>query len=218
MTFDVGTDTPKAATRPLRERQREERETLIVATAQAVFAELGYHDTSIDEIAARVGISKGTMYSHFASKEDLLGAVFERELDSLIAQIEEISRAEAPVRARLEQVLLQGYAGTHGIHPRMLELHNLPGPARDVVKKRANLRRNIEVVTDLISELIEEGKLTGELEAAIPTSFMLAAFLNLASPSYYARLLENDPLTPAEFVANVSRIFFQGVLAGSDVK
>lgn len=213
MTFEIGTDTPKAATRPLRERQREERETLIIATAQEVFAELGYHDTSIDEIAARVGISKGTMYSHFASKEDLLGAVFERELDSLIAQIEEISRADVPVRARLEQVLLQAYTGTHGIHPRVLELHNLPGPARDVVKKRATLRRNIEVVTDLISELIEEGKLTGELEAAIPTSYMLAAFLNLASPRYYARLLEDEQLTPAEFVANVSHIFFQGVLA-----
>jgi AcrR family transcriptional regulator len=213
MTFEIDTDTPKAATRPLRERQREEREALIIAAAQEVFAELGYHDTSIDEIAARVGISKGTMYSHFASKEDLLGAVFERELDSLIAQIEEISRASVPVRARLEQVLLQGYTGTHGIQPRVLELHNLPGPARDVVKKRATLRRNIEVVTDLISELIEEGKLTGELEATIPTSYMLAAFLNLASPRYYARLLEDEQLTPAEFVTNVSHIFFQGVLA-----
>jgi AcrR family transcriptional regulator len=213
MTFEIDTETPKAVTRPLRERQREERETLIIAAAQEVFAELGYHETSIDEIAARVGISKGTMYSHFASKEDLLGAVFERELDSLIAQIEEISRANAPVRARLEQVLLRGYTGAHGIHPRILELHNLPGPARDVVKKRATLRRNIEVVTDLISELIEEGKLTGELEAAIPTSYMLAAFLNLASPRYYARLLADEQLTPAEFVANVSHIFFQGVLA-----
>ncbi|MFL5699301.1 MAG: helix-turn-helix domain-containing protein, partial [Ktedonobacteraceae bacterium] len=58
--------------RTLKERQRQEREALILQAAEEVLIEKGYHEMSMDEIAARVGISKGTVYLHFASKEDLV--------------------------------------------------------------------------------------------------------------------------------------------------
>ncbi len=65
-------EQPKAKTAPLslKERQRREREELILQVAEEVLLEKGYYEASIDEIAARVGIAKGTVYLHFASKED----------------------------------------------------------------------------------------------------------------------------------------------------
>ena len=56
--------------RSLKDRQREERERLILEAAEELLAEKGYHEMSIDEIAARVGVSKGTVYLHFSSKEE----------------------------------------------------------------------------------------------------------------------------------------------------
>src|SRR5579871_1033504 len=74
----------------LKERQRLEREQLILEAADDLMLERGYHDTSIDDIAARVGISKGTVYHHFTSKEDLVVALLERGMRHLQATFDEI--------------------------------------------------------------------------------------------------------------------------------
>ena len=75
--------------RSLKERQRKERADLILQAAEEVLSERGYHEMSIDEIAARVGIAKGTVYLHFASKEDLVFALFEREVQTFAQKTEE---------------------------------------------------------------------------------------------------------------------------------
>jgi len=51
---------------------REEKKSLIIETAIELFAEKGFHNTSISEIAKKAGISKGLMYNYYESKEDLL--------------------------------------------------------------------------------------------------------------------------------------------------
>lgn len=50
----------------------EERETLILQTTAQLMEEIGYSTLTIDKVVARVPYSKGTVYNHFASKEDLL--------------------------------------------------------------------------------------------------------------------------------------------------
>src|SRR5947208_14875021 len=79
---------PVTAPRSLKEKQRQEREALILQTAEEVLMEKGYYETSIDEIAARVGIAKGTVYLHFPSKEDLVIAIFERDMKKLLQYID----------------------------------------------------------------------------------------------------------------------------------
>lgn len=56
-------------------RVGRERRALIVDGATALFAEEGYGDTSLRDIAERVGVSKSTLLHYFGSKEDLLSAV-----------------------------------------------------------------------------------------------------------------------------------------------
>ncbi|HEX6109636.1 MAG TPA: helix-turn-helix domain-containing protein, partial [Ktedonobacteraceae bacterium] len=79
---------PVTAPRSLKEKQRGEREALILQVAEEVLMEKGYYETSIDEIAARVGIAKGTVYLHFPSKEDLVIAIFERDMQQLLQYID----------------------------------------------------------------------------------------------------------------------------------
>ena len=64
---------------------REERREVIERAATAVFAEHGYAGASIDEIAARSGVSAPVVYDHFASKEDLYRRLLERQRDDLVA-------------------------------------------------------------------------------------------------------------------------------------
>ncbi len=67
------------------------REEQVRAAALRLFKEKGYHATSMRDIAAAVGINKGSLYSYIKSKEDLLVPVFEQAQGVLLTEIEQIS-------------------------------------------------------------------------------------------------------------------------------
>jgi AcrR family transcriptional regulator len=60
-----------------KENQVQTRERLLDAALE-VFSRRGYHSTSVDEIAAEAGFSKGAVYSNFSGKEDLFLALIDR--------------------------------------------------------------------------------------------------------------------------------------------
>ena len=100
--------------RSLKERLREVRAGLILDVAEEMLAEKGYHDTSMDEIAARTGVAKGTLYQHFPSKEDLVFALFERSLVLFEQTVEQAARAPLIARAKLERILSYVYQERRG--------------------------------------------------------------------------------------------------------
>jgi AcrR family transcriptional regulator len=57
---------------------RQRRLTRILGAAEELFAAHGFAKTTVDEIAAAAGVSKGLVYDHYPSKEALLGAVWDR--------------------------------------------------------------------------------------------------------------------------------------------
>ncbi|MGD9144568.1 MAG: TetR/AcrR family transcriptional regulator [Anaerolineae bacterium] len=63
-----------AGTPSKRERQREERRSQILDAALTVFSQKGYHATNVSDVAAQAGVSQGTIYWYFESKEDLFQA------------------------------------------------------------------------------------------------------------------------------------------------
>lgn len=67
-------------TRAARQEGRDAREDLLEAAAR-VFAEKGFQAASVDEIAERAGVSKGALYWHFESKDDLFFALLEERVD-----------------------------------------------------------------------------------------------------------------------------------------
>lgn len=68
-------------TRVARAQGREARDELLTA-ALRVFARRGYREAGVDEIAAEAGYSKGALYWHFSSKEELLTALIDERIDA----------------------------------------------------------------------------------------------------------------------------------------
>lgn len=62
---------------------REEKIALIMDAALKQFADEGYHNTTISQIAKRVGISKGLIYNYFRSKEELLNRIISRSMEEI---------------------------------------------------------------------------------------------------------------------------------------
>ena len=199
-----------------RERQREERAALILEAAQQVFNDKGYYDASIDEIAARAGIAKGTVYLHFSSKEDLVVALFVQQFTEFLAQIEQTIRAALPVRVRLEHLLLDVYMRIHAHRNQvLLDLNPRLGLTTSVIEKRPELAAYSAQALERMTVLLEEGKLTGELDQTVPTPVMVATLVNLLSPSGYEHLLTSGAVAPADLAAYISRTFFPGPVASA---
>jgi AcrR family transcriptional regulator len=64
-----------------------ERREQILSTGRRLFAQWGYEETSVDDIADATGVTKPIVYRHFASKRDLYLAVLEDHLNDLIARL-----------------------------------------------------------------------------------------------------------------------------------
>jgi AcrR family transcriptional regulator len=61
---------------------RQEKTKLILDTALELFAEKGYHQTSISDITRKAGISKGLIYNYFESKDDVLRSIIQTGYDA----------------------------------------------------------------------------------------------------------------------------------------
>jgi AcrR family transcriptional regulator len=78
-----------------------DRRELIIEAARESFAEGGYHQTSLDAIADRAGVSKALLYEHFASKRELHAAMLEAHVHELIERINEALVDAEPGEGRL---------------------------------------------------------------------------------------------------------------------
>jgi AcrR family transcriptional regulator len=81
--------SPSTVRGPRWERRKESRPAELLAAALELFVERGYAATRLDEVAARAGVSKGTLYLYFEGKEELFKAVVR---DTIVPRIDEMRR------------------------------------------------------------------------------------------------------------------------------
>jgi len=104
---------------PRQERSRRKRDALL-QSALALFAERGYEETSIEEIARQAGVAVGGFYQHFASKRQILLVLMDRLLQEASMLTLEARSADLPdIRDGIARLLRQafqvdwGYAGAY---------------------------------------------------------------------------------------------------------
>lgn len=83
-----------------------QRRAQLLDVGRGLFAERGYDGTSIEEIAARAGVSKPVVYEHFGGKEGLYAVVVDREMQSLLSNITQALTTSGHPRAVLERAAL----------------------------------------------------------------------------------------------------------------
>lgn len=200
--------------RSLKDRQREERERLILEAAEELLAEKGYHEMSIDEIAARVGVSKGTVYLHFSSKEELVLAYLSRGMRRFMQEATAALNTSASPSAKLRALMELFYVGVFkGRHNHFTALYENPELRNRMLDKKREFHGQWDALSQRVSQVFDEGKARGEFDATIPTSVLVSLFWSLASPRTYERLVEQEQMPLDEMVSHLSRFFFKGLAA-----
>ncbi|GHO97182.1 hypothetical protein KSF_072300 [Reticulibacter mediterranei] len=176
----------------------------------------GYHETSMDEIAARVGIAKGTIYIHFPSKDALVIALLERNMQKFLAGIDAVIEQHSTSRARLEALLR--YIMTDLLQKQM-HLFSSISHSLDLKYQEpegeARLGGLWQRITERVVALIEEGQATGEFKRALSTQAMLYAFFSLFATRHLKKHIVNDEHTSQRLVDQLIEIYFTGIAVES---
>jgi AcrR family transcriptional regulator len=78
----------------------EETQAKILAAAEATFSERGFESAQLEEVAARAGYTRGAIYAHYASKEDLFLALMEHRVLTKFVAIRKTIEVEPDISAR----------------------------------------------------------------------------------------------------------------------
>ncbi len=139
--------------------EKTEARARILEAAAAAFGELGFAGARVDDIAARAGVNKATVYYHIGGKEQLyatvVGEVLDRAMETLATSLEEASKPEDQFRAVINTLVTTASRFPHFAPLMLREVagggSSLPD---DVLKRMASL---LGVVADVLRHGAEEG-------------------------------------------------------------
>ena len=159
----------------------------MLEAAVSVFHKKGYASASIQDVAAEVGVLKGSLYHYIDSKEDLLARIFEESAGHFTAMLEEASGLdERPVerlRSFARACSLWYLQNIERLAIYVTEWKHLTGKRRkEVVLIREDYERRL---ASLIGEVVEAGEASPQLDVNFATYFIFGALNGL--PAWYRR-------------------------------
>lgn len=85
--------------------RRKSRKEEIIKAASNLFSQKSYHDVTMDQIAEKVGVAKGTIYLYFESKENLYLGILEHTFETIESILEKEIAKEDPAPQKLKKIL-----------------------------------------------------------------------------------------------------------------
>lgn len=175
----------------------------ILAAAARIFAQGGYHGTSMSALAAEMGVSKALIYHYYPGKEHILHDIIAGQLSRLADALGGVGPGEPRARLRaMVQALLAAYRDADDAHKVQIgALPLLPAPAREALgaQERALVRLMADAVAAIRPDL-PPGRLT-------PVTMSLFGMLNWA----YMWFRDDGPMSREAYGDMVTALFLTGL-------
>lgn len=195
--------------------QRSTRD-LILDEAVVCFAERGYDGTSLNDIAAGVGIRRPSLLHHFASKELLYRNVFERILSDWLERVSEAVEMDGTGWDKVELVLRAGFAlfEDHPDYVRMMRREALDGGVRLGIDLASVLKPLFEAAAEYLDEMMAAGKLRRHDSRHLLIMGYGAILSYFSDAPFITDLLEDDALTSEQIRVHREAVvaFFRSAL------
>ena len=198
-----------------RKRLQHEREEFILRVTEELLSEKGYSEMSMDEIAARVGISKVTLYRHFATKEDLVFALFIHHFPPFLQALDQIIASTDPPLQKMEHFLQRSTAEILR-HPSSLHSTFLWYSGEMMLFLRGKQKELLSMqgaLTQRLLAVIQEGQAEGTFDQTFPAPLLCEAFLRLVAPQASQRQAFSQQATDEEIITTVTRLYLKILLA-----
>lgn len=218
----IGTATVRPGPGRPRRDQVEQRNAELLDHALDLFLERGFERTTIDAIAASVGMAKRTVYARYGDKEALFKAALQRAIDNMVVPIEKLRAAEQddvePCLLAIARILVANLMSREGL--RLMRITNSESyrmPEIGAYTYDRGTRITIAYLSDLFRRLKRtEGQTMAESEAEDAAE----VFLNLlGSPARTAAWgMEPDEAEIERLTRYRVGLFVHGLFAGSPAR
>ncbi|WP_168190158.1 TetR/AcrR family transcriptional regulator [Caloramator sp. E03] len=154
-----------------RERKKIKTKSDILRAARHLFEEKGYDDVSIEDITERSDVSKGTFFNYFNSKEGLLKAIAEEEVDDIQELYEREGQNFKSCRDRIKLIMKR-------LLDDSIPYMHLTG--RVVFSTIINSNEDVSpfyAINEMIDSLVQEGQMCGEFSKEYPSKYIVTAIL-----------------------------------------
>ncbi len=203
---------------PPRQRRKEARPQELLDAALELFAEKGFAATRSEEVAARAGVAKGTLYLYYPSKEELLKAVISQRLSSEIAagaeQAEQFAGSTAELLREVLSVWWQRVFDSPGSAVFKLvitEVRNFPEIAEFYLDQV--VRPGKQLIGRIIQRGIERGEFRPvNVPAAVLSMVLPMVMLCLHKHSLGACVPMEDEVDPKVFIREHIELVLGGLL------
>ncbi len=149
---------------------------VILNTAMTLFSKKPYHRVSMDEIAQKARVAKGTLYYHFKSKEALYAALLHEGLDVMILRLNERFKRDDPIEnlKLFIQELINFFNEKRAF---FLVLQQEEGKLFN--KKLSNCYQKICTVKDLLESLLKEAQSSGRIKKELDTKVLTEMIMGM---------------------------------------
>jgi AcrR family transcriptional regulator len=195
---------------PFRKQQFDAREEAILDAVNGLLSEKGFDLMTMDDVADRVGIAKGSLYKHFSSKEKLAAAALTRLLRETSDQLDNMS-AELTAERKLEEIL------RWSIHRR------LQGGVPHLPSTRGALQRSLMMSLDYMTTahsvnkrfyaLVKEAREAGDLADDVPDDVIVFTIYARSCDPTVEFLRQSGKLTSEQIVESMVATTFGGIRA-----
>jgi AcrR family transcriptional regulator len=164
------------------ERRPDARPQEILDAALTIFAAKGYANTRLEEVAELAGVTKGTIYHYFASKDELLIEVVGRNQSRAFSELDEVLRDEQmPAPARIRLFVRKAFAESSHSNPDNSALL-VQGVMREVPQLYLKwLTSGPARAWDILASMIEDGKAAGvfrhEVDSEVAARVLLSGLM-----------------------------------------
>lgn len=184
------------------------KEQEIIAVAARLFKEKGYRTTTLEDIAAEVGMLKGSLYYYIRSKEELLYLVVRDPIRQTYSKLQGIVAIEAPVTAKIAQAIANHVTSFHQHYPHIAvylhDYHHL------MQKLQKNVIETPKHYQRLWSQLLQQGVDRGELRSDLDVKVTGYAILGMCNWVY--RWYNPHGALSAEEIAEIfTKLVLQGL-------
>lgn len=187
----------------------------VLAAAEELFAEQGYDATSVAQVVARAGVTKGALYHHFAAKEDLLFELYHSIFAEQKAALERIVAQDADAPTIIREII-HDLIITTAARTRAITIFGREGSRLDKERwytLQEEWRRYQDMVRQVIRDAQEAGTFSG---AASPEVISWAIFgFNNDLHTWYR---PDGPKPPAVIARELSDFVLNGLLRKEDTQ
>ncbi len=190
------------------------KEQEIVAAAASLFKKKGYRATTLEDIAAAVGMLKGSLYYYIRSKEELLYLVVRDPIRQAYNNLEEIVNSDIPATAKITHAIANHIAIFHQHYPHIAvylhDFHNVMQKLQD------NSIEAPKEYQQLLTQLIQQGVDSGELRSDLDVTVAGYAILGMCNWMY--RWYKPEGHMTAEAIAEVfTKLVLEGLQPSAEV-